>query len=54
MVMLATACNTEQMKYGEGGRNACQYVKEQVPGMRDDIDSIEVIDEVIIVADRIR
>lgn len=53
MVMLATACNTEQMKYGEGGRNACQYVKEQVPGMRDDIESIEVIDEDSLLADEI-
>ena len=38
-----TACNTEQMKYGQGGKNACQFVKEQVPELRDDIESVEVI-----------
>lgn len=35
----------EQMKYGQGGQNACQFVKEQVPGIRDDIANVEVIEQ---------
>lgn len=45
LAVTVAACNTEQIKYGQGGRNACQYVKEQVPGLRDDIETIEVINE---------
>ena len=48
VIVLSTtlsACDTEQLKYGEGGRNACLFVREQVPELRDDIDKIEVIGE---------
>lgn len=38
-------------KYGEGGRNACQFVKEQVPGLRDDIKNVEVIAEDSLLSD---
>lgn len=45
LALLLISCNTGQMKYGQGGRNACQFVKEQVPGMREDIQSVEVVKE---------
>ena len=45
ILLVLTGCNQTQMKYGQGGKNACQYVKEQVPGLRDDIQDIEVIAE---------
>ena len=45
LLLVVTGCSQTQMKYGEGGKNACQYVKEQVPELRDDIKSIEVIAE---------
>lgn len=45
IALLLVSCNTEQMKYGQGGKNACQYVKEQVPGLREDIAKVEVIEE---------
>ena len=45
ILIVFTACNQTQMKYGQGGKNACQFVKEQVPGLRDDIQDIEVIAE---------
>lgn len=44
-VMLVASCSQVANKYGQGGKNAVQYVKEQVPGLRDDIESIEVIGE---------
>lgn len=46
-----SACHTEQSKYGIGGRNACQFVKEQVPGLREDISNIEVIGEDSMICD---
>ena len=45
ILIVFTACNKTQMKYGQGGKNACQFVKEQVPGLRDDIQDLEVIAE---------
>ena len=44
-LFLLTSCSCKQMKFGQGGENACRYVKEQVPELRDDIKSIEVIAE---------
>lgn len=44
-IFCIASCNTEQLKYGQGGRNACQFVKEQVPELREDIQDIEVIEE---------
>lgn len=43
--LLAMACSCEQDKFGQGGRNACQFVKEQVAEMSEDIESIEVVSE---------
>lgn len=45
ILFVLTGCNQTQMKYGQGGKNACQFVKEQVPGLRDDIQDLEVIAE---------
>lgn len=53
LMVTISSCNTDQMKYGQGGKNACQYVKEQVPQLRDDIQSIEVIEEDSLLTDRI-
>ena len=41
------------MRYGQGGENACQYVKEQVPGLREDIQSLEVIAEDSLLCDMV-
>ena len=38
-------------KYGRGGKNACQFVKERVPELRDDIKSIEVMEEDSLLSD---
>ena len=43
--MVLAGCNQTKMRYGLGAENACQYVKEQVPGLREDIQSVEVIAE---------
>lgn len=53
LMVTMSSCNTDQMKYGQGGKNACQYVKEQVPQLRDDIQNIEVIEEDSLLTDRI-
>ena len=45
LLMVMVACSQTKMRYGQGGENACQYVKEQVPGLREDIQSVEVISE---------
>ena len=45
------ACNMEQLKFGQGGKNACQFVKEKVPGLREDIQSVEVINEDSLIGD---
>lgn len=44
-------CVDGGMKYGKGGENAIQFVKEQVPGLRDDIASVEVIEEDSLLSD---
>ena len=38
-------CNSDRTRYGQGGENAIQFVKEQVSELRNDIDKIEVIGE---------
>ena len=44
-LLVFISCQQVVSKYGQGGRNAAQFVKEQVPELRDDIESIEVIEE---------
>ena len=44
-------CDNNKMKYGLGGANAIQFVEEQVPGLRDDIASIEIIKEDSLLSD---
>lgn len=51
LLTIMTGCSQTQMKYGKGGENACQFVKEQVPGLRDDIQSVEVISEDSLLSD---
>lgn len=50
-VMLVVSCSQVANKYGQGGRNAVQFVKEQVPSLNDDIESIEVIEEDSLLSD---
>ena len=45
MSIVLTACNTDQMKYGQGGRNACQYVREQMSDQATNIKSVEITKE---------
>lgn len=49
MATVIVACSDN--RYGTGGRNACQFVKEHVPGLRDDIASVEVIEEDSLLSD---
>lgn len=49
LMMSITACN--KSPYGKGGDNACQFVKEQVPGLRNDIANVEVIAEDSLLSD---
>lgn len=51
ILLVLTGCNQTQMKYGQGGKNACQYVKEQVPELREDISNVEVIGEDSMICD---
>lgn len=44
-------CVDGGMNYGKGGEHAIQFVKEQVPGLRDDIASVEVIEEDSLLSD---
>lgn len=39
-------------KYGQGGKNAVQYVREQVPELREDIESLEATAEDSLLTDR--
>ena len=50
-LVIFTACNTEQSKFGIGGQHACQFVKEQVPELREDISNVEVIGEDSMICD---
>lgn len=42
---------TGLVDYGMGGENACQFVKEQVPELREDIESVEVVEEDSLLSD---
>lgn len=44
-------CVNGGMNYGKGGEHAIQFVKEQVHGLRDDIASVEVIEEDSLLSD---
>lgn len=39
------ACDKTMREWGQGGVNACQFVQEQVPELREDIESIKIIEE---------
>lgn len=51
MIVALIGCDNNRMKYGQGGVNAVQFVKEKVPELRDDIASIEVIKEDSLLSD---
>ena len=51
MFVAMTACNNEQYKYGQGGKNACQFVNEKIVSQSDNIKSIEVIAEDSLLSD---
>lgn len=46
VALMAVSCNNGENKntVDKGAENACQFVKEQIPELREDIASIEVID----------
>ena len=43
MAVAAAIVACSSSPYGQGGENACQFVKEQVPELRDDIAKVEVV-----------
>ena len=45
LTLALVACNNTSSKYGQGGRNAVQFVKEQAPEVAQNAESIEVTDE---------
>lgn len=45
MTLALVACNNTSSKYGQGGRNAVQFVKEQAPEVAQNAESIEVTGE---------
>ena len=49
VVSAIVACSSSP--YGQGGENACLYVKEQVSGLRDDIAKVEVMGEDSLLSD---
>lgn len=50
-VMMCVTIGCSQSKYGQGGDNACQFVKEQTSGQSADINTIEVIHEDSLLSD---
>lgn len=51
LTAIMTSCDSKQSKYGVGGRNACQFVKEKTVNQSDNIESIEVISEDSLLSD---
>lgn len=45
ITLALVACNNTSPKYGQGGRNAVQFVKEQAPEVAQNTESIEVTGE---------
>lgn len=45
ILFILIGCSQTPSKYGLGGRNACQFIKEQVQECHDDIQDIEVVAE---------
>ena len=45
LTLALVACNSTSSKYGQGGRNVVQFVKEQAPEVAQNAESIEVTDE---------
>ena len=51
LALVLMACSGTPSKFGQGGQNAAQFVKEQVPELRDDIENIETIEEDTLLSD---
>ena len=51
LLAIVVSCDVTSSKYGQGGKNAAQFVKEMVPSNRDDIESIETISEDSLLSD---
>ena len=51
IVIVVVSCDVTQSKFGQGGKNAAQFIKEQVPDLRDDIKNIETIAEDSLLSD---
>lgn len=45
LTLILVACNNTSLKYGQGGQNAIQYIKEQIPELAQNAESIEVTSE---------
>ena len=45
LTLVLVACNNTSLKYGQGGQNAVQFVKEQVSEIAQNAESIEVTGE---------
>ena len=45
MTLALVACDNTSSQYGQGGRNAAQFVKEQAPEVAQNAESIEVTGE---------
>ena len=42
-LLAMVSCNNNQSNYDQGGENACQYIREKFPELRDDIQSVDVV-----------
>ena len=51
LLMCGVVAGCVRMKYGQGGVNAVQYVKEHVPDLRGDIDKVEIVGEDSLLSD---
>lgn len=45
LTLTLVACNNTSLEYGQGGQNAIQFIKEQVPELAQNAESIEVTSE---------
>jgi hypothetical protein len=52
IAVMLMGCGQISSKFGQGGKNAAQFVKEQVPQLKEDIESFETIAEDSLLTDR--
>ena len=51
LALALVACKNTSLKYGQGGQNAIQFIKEQVPEIAQNAESIEVTSEDFLLSD---